>query len=42
MSEVLEGMQRRGVIKEAGSSWQSTGNLALENGDLRFCEDYRT
>jgi hypothetical protein len=35
-------MQRRGIIEESGSPWQSPVVLAgKKNEDLRFCEDYR-
>jgi hypothetical protein len=40
--EMLEDMQRRGVIEESDSSWSSIVVLVQKNnGDLSFCVDYR-
>jgi hypothetical protein len=41
MGEMLEDMQRRGVIEESDSPWLSPVVLVRKNGGLHFCVDYR-
>jgi hypothetical protein len=42
VSEMLDDMQRRGVIEESDSPWSSPVVLVRKkNGELRFCVDYR-
>jgi hypothetical protein len=41
VSEMIEDMQRRGVIEESDSPWSSPVVLVRKkNGELRFCVDY--
>jgi hypothetical protein len=41
VSEMLDDMQRRGVIEESDSPWSSPIVLVRKkNGELRFCVDY--
>jgi hypothetical protein len=42
VSEMLDDMQRRRVIKESDSPWSTPVVLVRKkNGELRFCVDYR-
>jgi hypothetical protein len=42
VSEMLDDMQRRGVIEESESTWSSPVVLVRKkNGELRLCVDYR-
>jgi hypothetical protein len=42
VSEMLEDMQRRGIIEESDSPWSSPVVLVRKrDGKLRFCVDYR-
>jgi hypothetical protein len=42
VSDMIDDMQRRGVIKESDSPWSSPIVLVRKkNGELRFCVDYR-
>jgi hypothetical protein len=42
ISEMLNDMQRRGVIEESDSPWSSPVVLVRKkNGEIRFCVDYR-
>jgi hypothetical protein len=42
LSEMLDDMQRRGVIEQSDSPWSSPVVLVKKkNGELRFCVDYR-
>jgi hypothetical protein len=43
VGEMLDGVQRRGVIEESDSPWSSPVVLVRKrNGELHFCVDYRT
>jgi hypothetical protein len=41
VGQILDDMQRRGVIEESDSPWSSLVVLVRKNGDLRLCVDYR-
>jgi hypothetical protein len=41
VKEMLDNMQRHGVIEESESPWSSPVVLVRKNGELRFCVDYR-
>jgi hypothetical protein len=41
VSEMLEDMQRRGILEESDSSWSFPIVLVRKDGKLRFCVDYR-
>jgi hypothetical protein len=42
VSEMINNMQRCGVIKESESPWSSTNILVRKkNGKIHFCVDYR-